>query len=447
MKYDCIVIGQGVSGFSAAMSLARQKKKVAIVTQSVGASAVSSGAWDYGPIPALGTHSYSELRASLSWRKIYRGLMMGATLEQNRTLLEQDRCSFEQDSIALPAAIEESTVELQEILGSEINLQFRLGNAFCLPTSFGTWKKTFGAQEIHCALDLGRLEGKRALLVSGIGWRLRSELIAKKLEVGAKTLGVTVSIAPLVLEDFNLEKDCPLPHVATRLSNDKDLREKLKESLHEKLKSNTCDVLLFPPLFLDLSFAADLKQSLAIPMGECLSTVEPVAGFRLCSGIRNALAKAGLVSYRALRVSANTHGSRIDTLSCRLAPHGEPIELRADRFILATGKFFGGGIHLGYQNITETVLRLPLFFQAGNPPVSRRSELPWTEREFEETQPWAKVGLWLDHDFRPLEKTRAPVYENLFACGSIIGGIDYAKEGVGIGFMAYTGRMSGLKAA
>lgn len=439
MKYDCIVIGQGVSGFSAAMNLARRQKKVAIVTQSVGASAVSSGAWDYGPIPARGNHSYSELRASTSWRKIYRGLLMGITLEQNGLPLERDR-------IALPAEIEESTVELQEILGSEINLQFRLGNAFCLPTSFGTWKKTFGAQAIHCALDLEQLEGKRALFVSGKGWRLRPDLIAKKLQVGAKASGVTVSIAPLVLDDFNLGEDCPLPHVATRLSNDKELRVRFRENLHEKLKSNTCDVLLFPPLFLDLSFAADLKQSLAIPMGECLSTVEPVAGFRLCSGIKNALAKAGLVSYRVERVEAKILKGRIDTLSCQLAPHGEPIELLADRFILATGKLFGGGIHLGYQNITETVLRLPLFFQTGKPSVSRRSELPWTEREFEEEQPWAKVGLWLDHDFRPLEETQAPVYENLFACGSIIGGIDWAKEGVGIGFMAYTGRMSGLKA-
>jgi len=49
------------------------------------------------------------------------------------------------------------------------------------------------------------------------------------------------------------------------------------------------------------------------------------------------------------------------------------------------------------------------------------------------------LGLWVDKKWRPKDDAGTVPFKNVMACGSLIGGIDYAKEGLGLGFMASTG--------
>lgn len=54
-SFDAIVLGGGggIAGFSAALALREKGKRVAVVFRGSGASSVSSGAWDFRPIPTV----------------------------------------------------------------------------------------------------------------------------------------------------------------------------------------------------------------------------------------------------------------------------------------------------------------------------------------------------------------------------------------------------------
>jgi anaerobic glycerol-3-phosphate dehydrogenase len=122
-------------------------------------------------------------------------------------------------------------------------------------------------------------------------------------------------------------------------------------------------------------------------------------------------------------------------------------QMPARNYVLATGKYFGGGIRLGYDQVEESIFRLPLFAERGQVEVTGRGDLPWDERgtSFRNEQAWARVGVWLNHDFRPLNKAKAPALHNVAVSGSLIGGIDFARAGMGMGLMAYLGKQSGKR--
>lgn len=125
--------------------------------------------------------------------------------------------------------------------------------------------------------------------------------------------------------------------------------------------------------------------------------------------------------------------------------HGDARELafRADTYVLATGKFFGGGVQMSYDSICEAVFGLPVYYSRHCNPVRLRSEVPLFEGgAMKEEQPWASLGVWVDPRWRPKDETGAPALTNLIACGSIIGGVDFARQNLGMGFMAHSGRQS-----
>jgi glycerol-3-phosphate dehydrogenase subunit B len=109
-------------------------------------------------------------------------------------------------------------------------------------------------------------------------------------------------------------------------------------------------------------------------------------------------------------------------------------------FVLATGKFLGGGLRVSYRELGETLFSLPLFCNRTRGTLRYRAELPWMDRSFADEQPWATLGVRVDQGWRPVDGAGSPLFENLVACGSILAGADLAREGLGLGFAAYTGR-------
>ena len=115
-------------------------------------------------------------------------------------------------------------------------------------------------------------------------------------------------------------------------------------------------------------------------------------------------------------------------------------ELKAKEYILATGKYFGGGINLGYRKVRETVFNLPVFQRREEKPIHYRNEISWKDRDFLDSQPWTELGLKVGKDWRVLDESNTPLFENVRACGSVLGGVDFAKARLGLGFMAHTAR-------
>src|SRR5262245_32841041 len=117
--FDHIVIGQGLSGFAAAITLKKKGAKVAVVANGTGSTSVSSGLWDFGLIPSS-TAPMSELQKS--WKNFYRNILVGNSGSSTDTLLQ----------------------DAKEIANALSPLEFTtaLEKPLLLPTTSGVWRPT-----------------------------------------------------------------------------------------------------------------------------------------------------------------------------------------------------------------------------------------------------------------------------------------------------------------
>jgi glycerol-3-phosphate dehydrogenase subunit B len=100
--------------------------------------------------------------------------------------------------------------------------------------------------------------------------------------------------------------------------------------------------------------------------------------------------------------------------------------------ILATGRFFGGGLAADRQHIRETIFGLPVF-----QPESRKE---WHREDFFDRQghPINRAGVEIDDHFRPMNNQDGPAFDNLFAAGSILAHQDWKREKCGTGLAVAT---------
>lgn len=422
-KYDWIIVGSGIAGFSAAITLHSEGKKVGIVSQTSGATSVSSGAWDFGPISSNGPQSFAELRETQWWKSIFS------------SCLTEDRVLYDDNTV----------VQLFPSLESHLTdtgLKFFLNSALCLPNTQGYWKRTLGAQGLQANSTLELLKKKRVRLVSSPSFRFQSAQVCRNLVERASAMGVTLDLSLSSLGVLIPGGDCSLSHFAVRLKNDLALQSQFRESLAKVSKESGAEMLLFPPLFLDLLFVKQLEQDTGALVCECLATQEPIPGERLRNAMERALNKVNIPIVYSPRISVTTKGKRITNLS--FDSKSGVAEWSADSFVLATGKFLGGGISLGFDKVSESVLDLPVFTDRSTERIHLRNQLAWEDRRFEEDQIWAKLGVWVNKEWTPIDRERVPPFENLRACGSVLGGVDFARQNIGLGFMAYSGARSVL---
>jgi glycerol-3-phosphate dehydrogenase subunit B len=110
-----------------------------------------------------------------------------------------------------------------------------------------------------------------------------------------------------------------------------------------------------------------------------------------------------------------------------------PVTYEADSIVLATGGFASGGlVRDSHGAIRETVAGLePGFLPADG-------EAPFGETYFDD-HPLARTGLAVDEHMHPTGADGAPVLENLYAAGALIGGAVPWREGSGDGISLATG--------
>jgi glycerol-3-phosphate dehydrogenase subunit B len=131
---------------------------------------------------------------------------------------------------------------------------------------------------------------------------------------------------------------------------------------------------------------------------------------------------------------ANVKDGRCEGITVQNPPLAA--EYRADRYILATGRFLGGGLWAEMERIVEPLFHLPVF-QPGE-----RGKW-FGERFFDpEAHPIHRAGIVTDADLRPVDETGLVVLENVRAAGSILAHHqaieEKSREGIDIatGFLA-----------
>lgn len=119
--------------------------------------------------------------------------------------------------------------------------------------------------------------------------------------------------------------------------------------------------------------------------------------------------------------------------------NGQLVPFHADEFVLATGGLVGKGIDSDRETVVE-----PIFDCHVSHPDDRYD---WFTDEVFGDHPFARFGVNVDDDLRPLDASGAVEYENLRAAGGVLGGADFAREKSGSGISLATAVAAGRRAS
>ncbi|MCB0403397.1 MAG: FAD-binding protein, partial [Bdellovibrionales bacterium] len=311
--YDLLVLGGGAAGFAAAVTAKEQGASVAVLTLGVGATAVSSGAFDFGPSARGGLPSDFAARTRHNdWRTPYSKLLANPGVP--------------------PSPVEAQKIFLAIERALDFPLKMSWDKALVLPTSNGHWKPVYVAQAAQACIELYAAAGKKLAFAYHPSWRLMAQALCRQWEQHALTnFKLKVEILPAVLEALPAMADAPLSVIAVRLQRDAEFRERMLGSIAEV--SQHVDGVLLPPLFWDVKPLSDLQLELKKPISECLGTVEAVPGKRLQDGIFAALERAQISVVRADQVRAEIEGGRVRGLQYWNTGDTDKKKLQAQRYV------------------------------------------------------------------------------------------------------------------
>jgi glycerol-3-phosphate dehydrogenase subunit B len=177
-----------------------------------------------------------------------------------------------------------------------------------------------------------------------------------------------------------------------------------------------------------------------VQVAEALADVPSVPGLRLQRAIDARLEASGVEVVAGELAAAPTPGAPI-------VAGGR--ELRARAWVLATGRFVGGGV-VRRGVLAEPALRLPVQAAEGREAgvhLAVRPAASLTVRDRRRPQPLLSAGLRVDAALRPLDERGRPVHPRLFAAGAVVGGHEQATDGTGLGVAILTGFLAGRAAA
>lgn len=418
-KTDVLVIGSGMAGLMAAVAAAQRGCEVSVVSEGMGALAISGGCIDLLGYDAKGA------RLDNPWDGM-------ATLDSSHPYSLLGREKIEDALKAFCDCVEAQGLAMHTALNDA-----KTSRNMLLPTVMGTLKPSWLFQ---ADLDWDKLEIARKILVLGVkGFRdFRPRLIINQLKryPGWHNREFDVLVLPEPFKEGARSLNAlDLAHVADR----KQGRDWLLAAL--KGKGQGYDVALLPPMLgakANSPIRTLAPDALGCPCVELQSIPPGVGGMRIRDALVNYLVGKGVEFYENAQVSAPEVKER-KCLGVVVSSSGKNFVHKPQSVVVATGGVLNGGIILGEGVAKENVFGIEL-------PVPANVD-EWTSREIFAEQPLAKVGVKVDASMRPVDGQNAQILENVFFAGQTLGGYDYTREKSGQGVAISTGWVAGCNAA
>lgn len=404
MKFDVVIIGSGLAGLTAGISLAEAGKTCAIISNGQSALHFSSGSLD------LLTH-----------------LPDGTTVTQPKQALS----ALAKLAPKHPySRIGESNVSLfidkaQALLASTKGLAYK-GNGdenHYRITPVGRSRMSWLSPERVPTHGIGKTLPWKKLAVVGIEGFLDFQPNFAAGTLNEQGLDATAYHIHLPLLDRL--RDNPSEFRAVNIARYLDKPENTQALADELIKhiDNDAEAIILPACIgLDAEEPVTLLQKLIGKPICLLPTLPPsLLGIRLHQALKLRFQKAGgLIMPGDRAVNVELVGNKVVGIHTR---NHTDIPIRSDHVILATGSFFNNGLIAEFDRIYEPLMELDLL------ETLPRNE--WTQENVFAKQPYMRFGVDSDSDLRPMKYGQ--VLENVYAIGAVLGGFDPLNEGCGAG--------------
>ena len=187
------------------------------------------------------------------------------------------------------------------------------------------------------------------------------------------------------------------------------------------------------------SVVADLEAELGAAVFEVPTGPPSLPGMRLDGALRRACRDAGVRFTTGNPVVGYEASESGEIAALRVDRNGAAIPFHAEAFVLATGGLVGKGVESDRERVRE-----PIFDCHVAHPDDRYG---WSADEAFGDHAFARFGVEVDDDLRPLDAAGDSEFDNLRAAGAVLGGYDFAAEKSGAGVSLATGLAAGRAAA
>ena len=384
MHYDLIIIGMGLSGLMAAKTAVETGKKTLIIGQGTGSLCLFSNTIDVlGNLPegmkiADGLrlwirdhpqHPYSKL----SWEKIEQAL--------------SSFCSIFRSQYAFKSIDDDNCL---------------------IPTGAGTYRPTY---LIPSTMIAGTSLKDRKMLI--VGFKGFKDFYADYVADQLKCRGIAIPLSEFPGQEMSAT-------AIARLMDRESFRESLGREVKKQMEGESR--VGFPALLGmrdPLRVKKDLEELIGAEVFEIPILPPSAPGMRIFRNFKEWLIQRGVTFLLGHSVSkADLHEKRCESIEVSHPPLSQSYS--ADRFILATGRFIGGGLKADEEKIYEPLFNLPVL-----QPGSRDN---WFANSFFNGHPIHQSGILTDSSFRPVNQKGERLLDNVWIAGSILTGHDCIQE-------------------
>ncbi len=384
MHYDLIIIGMGLSGLMAAITATEAGRKVLIVGKGMGCLTLFSNTIDLlGKIPER--------------IKVRDGLSQWI----------QDHPDHPYGKMGLEK-VEEAISSFNALFPPPYTFQSRNETNSLTPTGAGTFRPTY---LIPSTMMKGTAIKEKKILI--VGFRGYKDFFALRLADRFQCRGVTLSLPD------ESQAEMTATALARRMEQP-PFREFIGSEIKRQLKG---EELIGLPAVLGIHDPTGVKKDLEKRIGASLFEIPvlppSIPGMRIFHRFKERLIRRGATFLQGYSVSkVQCKGKRCEHIEVSRPPLSQSYS--AERFILATGRFIGGGLKADRRQISEPLFHLPVF-QPG-------SQEEWFEKNFFGSHPIHRSGILCDSSLRPISEKGDPIFDNVRVAGTILAHQNWFEE-------------------
>lgn len=411
MKSDCIIISGGLSGLTAAITLAEAGQKVTVV--SAGQSSLHFGSGSLGLIGynKEGQEVNNPLEAISSLDEKHPYNKVGT--ENIPVLAREAKALLDRCDIKTTGAVETNHYRLSP-MGVPIPAWLTL-------------------DDMEALTSKEELKGKKITLVNIAGFL---DLPYHYTLDNLTKAGAICSYKIIQLEEFDFARKSPTEMRASNLAkviHDKGITDKLAVAISHV--AGDADVVLLPAItgLKDAQLSEELRRKVNTPV-KFIATMPPsVPGIRILELMRKRLyALGGRILIGDKAIEGRFKDNKLVEIKTAHLPEET---LTADNFILATGSFMSQGLISDYSHVFEPVLGLDV--------DSLENRNDWYNENVLKAQPYMDFGVATDAELHAIKDGRT--IENLFVTGSILSGHNNIKLADGEGVSMLTAMYAAKK--